>query len=396
VKQGGSGLTTVLKYPYFIAVGALLPLIRPALPLNTSLLDFVNGPFILMILIWLVHRRAIEIRLGGPAVIVLIGSLLAMFNSGALASNAVALLQEVYLFMFLITVVNVIDDERDRRVLTYAWLWFAVLEGFLTLGGLRGQGEVRALGTFENPNMAASYLGVSAFLVLQVGWPRWPARALLVLPMIGGMLAAKSLSALGGLMLGSAAVAFVYWLWTRSNVRKLIGILLVVGLVAGTGLAVVLANSEHFLDRLPKSAGERSVVWSSGIRSFLDNPLGIGVGPAGFREVGYVSGGHYGIGRRISLHDDYLAFLVERGVIGFAGLLLLFASLGRALLGLLERSRTDDELISAAALTGMFVFILADSAFHEVTHYRHVWLAFSLILASERLQQGRLAGGERG
>ncbi|HEX9427866.1 MAG TPA: hypothetical protein VGA64_08765, partial [Candidatus Polarisedimenticolia bacterium] len=143
MKKGGSGLTTVLKYPYFIAVGALLPLIRPALPLNTSLLDFVNGPFILMILIWLVHRRAIEIRLGGPAVIVLIGSLLAMFNSGALASNAMALLQEVYLFMFLITVVNVIDDERDRRVLTYAWLWFAVLEGFLTLGGLRGQGEVR-------------------------------------------------------------------------------------------------------------------------------------------------------------------------------------------------------------------------------------------------------------
>ncbi len=393
--KDGARLTAILKYPYFIAIGALLPLIRPSLPLNTSLLDFVNAPFIVVIWIWLLYRRSIDVRLVGPAVVILLGSLLAMFNSGALASNGVALLQEIYLFMFLLTVLNVIDDERDLRVLTLACLSFAVLEGFLTLGGLRGQGEVRALGTFENPNMAASYLGVSSFLILQVTWPRWPARALLLLPMIGGMLAAKSLSALGGLMLGSGAVAFVYWLWTRSDVRKLLGILLVVGLVAGVGLAIVLANSQHFLDRLPKSAGERSVVWSSGIKAFLGNPLGIGVGPAGFREVGYVSGGHYGVGRRISLHDDYLAFLVERGIIGFTGLVLLLVSLGRALVRLLEGACSEQELISTAGLAGMFVFILADSAFHEVMHYRHVWLAFSLILARQKLLQARVAEGER-
>jgi O-antigen ligase len=262
----------------------------------------------------------------------------------------------------------------------------AMVEGAAAVLELRGSMVARSQGTFPNPNLAASYLGMSLFLVCQAGpRVRWPWRLLFLVPVIGGTLATKSLSAVLACTVGGLVIGAVGWARGSGALRRRVAVLGVALLVAVLVMIPMVLQMEHFLERLPRSAGERTVVWSAAARSFLSNPLGLGVGPAGFREVGYVQGGQFGVGRRISLHDDYLAFLVERGVIGFAGLVLLLVALAAAIIRASRDTASDDEVMRVAGLAAMFVFTLVDSMTHEVTHYRHVWLVWALILALESM-----------
>jgi O-antigen ligase len=147
----------------------------------------------------------------------------------------------------------------------------------------------------------------------------------------------------------------------------------------------------NFLDRLPKSTDERTVIWKTGIDTFLSNPMGTGIGPGGFGEAGFVSGGYWGVGRRISLHSDYLSFLVERGVLGFAGLIIFLVAVALTARRCLRTARSEREMLWACGLIAMFLFILIDAGSHEVMHYRHVWLAFGLLAAQAKIQGRALA-----
>jgi O-antigen ligase len=382
-----AGLIRLIKNIYFLAIAGLTPVVAPTLPFNTAVLDYVNIVFMTLFFVYLLFRRTpLEFRLTLPAFVILFGSLIAMLDGQALPSNCVTIAQEAYLFAYFFVLLNIITDERDLRILTLLWIVFAAAEGGLVLSDLSGAISVRGQGTFLNPNMAGSYLAMSAFLILQPYFKlNRMVQALVMALMLGGLFATKSLSAMLAFAGGGLVVFLLYW--CRSDALRRVKLGIAASLIALGGIVALLQATEvhNFLDRFQNSEEGREVIWSTGLDAFLKNPLGLGVGPAGFVQEVVVAGGPWGAGRSKGLHNDYLAFLVERGVIGFAGLLLLLGALGSILRHGLGHAGRDRQFLWAAALCGMFVFNLIDSVNHEVLHYRHVWLMFALIAAAEKL-----------
>ena len=83
-------------------------------------------------------------------------------------------------------------------------------------------------------------------------------------------------------------------------------------------------------------------------------------------------------------HDDYLAALSERGVIGAAGLLLLVGSLLVRTWAVVTSPLTSE--VAAVmrwppALAGMLIGVLVEGLSYEVMHFRHVWALFGIIAA---------------
>ena len=80
-------------------------------------------------------------------------------------------------------------------------------------------------------------------------------------------------------------------------------------------------------------------------------------------------------------HDDYVAALVERGVIGAMGLLLLIAAVA-ARSGPLLRARLDAgfaTLVPATApLVGATVGVAVSATYDQVLHFRQVWALLAL------------------
>ncbi len=381
----------ILKYPYFVALAALLPLLKLTLPFNSEAVDYVNALAFGLFGFRLLLERRFMVRLWAPAALILAGSLIATYNSPALKTNLVTLVQEVYLFAFLTLVLNGVEDRRDLAVLTTAWLGVAAIEGALVFRQMLADTSLRSIGTFDNPNMAASYLGIAAFLAFAPFTPLpGLVRAGLLLPILAGLFATRSLSATFAVLMGIGVLGAVYAVRAGAAGLRRVLMLGFVALVALTLLVPRLSRTEHFLERAPESVGERSILWRTGLRSFVRNPFGIGIGPAGFEQAGFVRGGVYGVGLHKSLHSDYVSFLAERGVLGFGGLALFLAAIGRALWRAGRRACGEADLRWALVLGGMFLFVLIDALTHEVMHYRHVWLVFGLAIGWEI----RSAGGD--
>ena len=80
------------------------------------------------------------------------------------------------------------------------------------------------------------------------------------------------------------------------------------------------------------------------------------------------------------LHNDYVAFLIERGVLGLLGLLGLCVVLLRWS-GRLLRAGGEGRW-RLAGLGGAVIANLPLAASHESFHFRHVWVLFGLVLAA--------------
>jgi O-antigen ligase len=124
--------------------------------------------------------------------------------------------------------------------------------------------------------------------------------------------------------------------------------------------------------------------------------LGYGIGPAGFKEVGPEVKGLRLKPKKHALHNDWLSFLVERGVIGFLGMVLLIGTITKMLFQTLRTESSKRESLWITALFGMLIFTLSFSFTHEVLHFRHVWCLFVLIAVEHKLrgknqEEGQLA-----
>jgi len=368
-----------------IGIASLLPILNLHLPFNTAAFDYMNGVLVGFWILYMMMHRILDLRLIPPFLVLLLGSLLSMFESPNLDLNILTIVQEVYLALFFIVLYNVLESERDAATLVRFWMVFAAIQGVFILGDLANLFSGRAQGTFDNPNMAASYVGISMFLALHpaCGFP-WPLRAGYILLMAGALFATKSLSGVAGAIIATVVAYTLYWFRAAGGRRaRNLAVALVVVLLAGLAFAQVM-GVHNFLDRGPKSADSREQIWKAGLNSFLRSPLGMGVGPGGFVEGGYVSGGVWGEGRHISLHSDYLSFLTERGIIGFLGLLALLGSLGLMVWRAVLAHGSRNEFLWRLALWAAFCFIAIDALGHEVLHYRHVWVIFALIALEDR------------
>jgi O-antigen ligase len=143
--------------------------------------------------------------------------------------------------------------------------------------------------------------------------------------------------------------------------------------------------------RSGSSASERRTILQEGTHLFLQGNA-IGVGPARTKQTFEATQAPY----VKEAHNDYLATLLERGLIGALGLGLLAAAVGGRCWRLLngELSPAMREVVPRFYLLVVLAPVVAVAAgFYEVLHFRHVWTWLGIVAALTLSMQDH--GGRR-
>jgi O-antigen ligase len=392
---------------YLAAVVLFLPLVVPIGTYQLAVLDGFNVLAIAAFAIAVLSRR-IEPR--APFLLavfaIAIGSLIAVVNAVSVPAAVLALVQDVYLYLWFVMLVSVLRARGDLVGLRMAWVGIAcvvavvaivgvVLKGNTTIAGIVGPKGARATGTFSDPNMCADYLGMSLFVVLSLSGHmgralRWGVVALLV----AAIVATKSN---GGAL--SLFVGLVVWAVIRARTRRiplpvlagaaLVALSLVLsaawmsaGFGVGSGQLKGL-ESGSFLGRFAHSSEGRLKIWRQLEQTLQKSPLGIG--PGNSRWVPLTVEGRERPHSMYSkeAHNDYLAYAIERGPLALLALLfLLWQAFAKVRTVWKRRARSGEAAgVLAAALAGA----LACSAMHSLTierlHFRHYWLLLAMVCA---------------
>jgi len=384
----------------------LLPIERLMLPFNLRVADFA---LVLLAVYglgkaWRTRQRLV-FPLLLPLWLILFSSLIATLVAYAHPDSVMAIVQEVYLFAWFIILTNVLKSfpSPDLDRLMKIWSVIALAEATIALMGMLrigpsifytepGAGPVspsagfsRAVGTFVNPNAAGAYLSISFFVLLATSWPIW-LRSVFGIWLLAGTFGTGSMGALSSTIASLAVLAVAYpivknrqaaMLWggvVGVGVGVLATMLFILGiwpsLLSGIGLDTSGQLFAITVGRFPRSLAGRLTIMEQAWSMYSLHPWG--VGPA-------ISHLHMPIGA--SLHNDFVAFLVERGPLGFSGWLWL---VGATLLAPLRTAyqRTDrHQRWQVLALGAGFLACAMNAFTHEVSHFRQVWVLMAFLFA---------------
>jgi O-antigen ligase len=163
-------------------------------------------------------------------------------------------------------------------------------------------------------------------------------------------------------------------------------------------LAVVFASTPDMKDRMLSMFDPyhptnitRLNMWEVGWKMFLDHPL-LGIGDIGteqiwdrYSEPGWTPEGH--------LHNNLVMWLATLGILGFASLVALFATIWRTVAAI-ERSTHGDWLLGSVTLGGLAVFAgfhvngLFEWNFGDAEIIVLFWSTVGLSLAAGRIGKG--------
>jgi hypothetical protein len=382
-------------------MACLVSVIRLQFFANVTLFDCINGIFLLFFIGYLLARGDLKIPFWIPALIILSGSLVSMIGSSYLYNNLKALATDFYLFLFFIILYNIIESRSEVKRFAFLCLVFAALQGGLMLSELISDFILRSHGTFLNPNMGANYLGMSFFLLfLDHAWMNWRRKVFFAALIVGGLIATKSLSSILVFVISLLTFCFLYLIHMRLLKKLKLGLVVLSALVICVIIFPKVEEVPNFLERAPKSIWGRKHLWQTGIDIFFKSPLGIGIGPGAFAKAGPPVSAKTGIedGDPImlkrELHSDWLAYLTERGFIAFIGLIIFYIVLWIRLSYCRSQLESGADSLWIVGLAGMFVFIVLSSFFHELLHFRHVWIGFALIAVESKLRgMNKIIGG---
>lgn len=376
-----------------------LPLLQPTGPGRFTPADVVMGIAIIGTLVWAgTHRVLVRFPYLIPMGLLIAAGLAASTFSPDLDNSALALVQDAFLLAWGIAIANVIRWPRNLSIVLASWAWAATAWASLlilatvanlSIPAATTGADTRAKMWFDEPNMAGEYFAMS-FMVLLLGrHPRNPAvRACACLLVLWAMVLTGSNGALLSLLVG-VGVAFFLAVWRKTDlvVAAANGAIILV-LVAGFALVAVQSGVladlressnplvERSLARGPRSAAGRASLFQAELELFRSStPLGLG--PASTKEnlessFGLSKGGH----------SDYLATLVERGVPGVLGLLVLIGSIAVMAYSVVFRPLVPGfarQLRHPPALIGALVALAVYAITHETLHYRYVWALFGIL-----------------
>lgn len=393
------------------------PILHPSGPGNSSPVDILTLASIVTAAIW---ATSSHVRMRVPyflPVAIWVGAGAASALAGTVPGlSLLALGQDVLLFAWCITIVNVLGTPRAMRLGLAAWSWsgifwaaLAVLSwlGHITpLEGLQAAEGNRVLFTFGDPNYASTYWDATIFVVYASRTPasRWiriPGYAVLVWALVltesnGGALA--------------LAIGVVFLLLVRAyrkrgwagSVATVLAIALAVGGFftafplssirqwAASSNQPILVNS---IGRSAQSSAERSLLITEIGQLYAQSDGVIGLGPASTKPV---------LTQRLypyanEAHDDYLAALDERGAIGLLGWLLLAGTAAWWTVPVMTRRLSAGYAAAVPAPAGMVAALLAlstNSFYEEIQHFRFLWalLGIAAVLGYD----ARRAGTGRG
>jgi hypothetical protein len=392
-----------------IAVGAtavavaMLPLLAPRGPGNLGPIDALMAVGVFACLLWAGSSR----HRWRFAYVVPMGLFIAAGALGALVGpvpdlGIVSIGQDIFLLLWCWAVVNISHSPAALRVLLTTWAYSSVVWGVLLFVGvftgnsfLSGhsvrEGSRTAL-TFGDPNISANYYVISIMIIWASRCPRHKglrlsAYALLLAALISTGSNSGMFSILFGVTI--AAVAGVY---RRAGIVPaitalafvMVGAYLVTSNVSIKAIQARANGSSYAFIRDGIGRGETSVAQRS---TLLHESIPL-----------YVRGGPLGEGPASTkprleaemapfvkeAHDDYLATLMERGVFGSVGLLLLLLGLAvrtSSLAGARLRNGFAAVVVKPNALLVALAGTIVTGTVYELLHVRHVWTLFAFIAA---------------
>ncbi len=398
----------------------LLPLERIMLPFSLKVADMALVLLTLhgLVRAWRTHQRLV-VPLLLPIWLILLSSAFATMVGFAHPDSVLAIVQEVYLFTWFIVLANVLkglpSSSLDR--LMKIWSVIALAEATATVMGMlrigpslfytsfftdspdevriiSAGGLTRAVGTYVNPNAVAAYLSTSFFVLLATCWPVW-LRSVFGMWLLAGMAATGSMGASVSTIGGLAILVVAYSVIKNRQAALSWGVVVGMGLGAlfvvllildfGPSLlsAIGLDTSSGLLaltvGRLPHSVGGRLARAENSWPIYNLHPWG--TGPAGLASLG------------LSLHNDYLAFLFERGPAGLVGWLWLVGTVLLVPLRVACRLADRHHCWQAWALGAGFLAAAMNAFSHEVSHFRHVWLLMAFLFAVSYIRSVRPTTG---
>lgn len=314
-----------------------------------------------------------------PVFLILLGSLIGSFYSGLHGFVVNTLVRDVGAVLTFLAAVDILRRGGERAVrLCYGAVGIAIVLGAIQLA-TSGGNELRASGTFPNPNMAGNLLALG--LVCWSGAPfRWSIKFSVIAVALMGVLAAGSFGSMIQLAIGFGYLAVTHIDQAKNLMRgrRMMAIfpailLVLVAFFVFTNARGGQTTTGFNSNRFNRSGGVRFELWQEAIDRLPDTPWG--AGPGSVRGLTLNSQGP-------DISNEPLQYLVERGVIGLAGLLLLWFVL----------LRMSPAGSAARALILAYIF---GEIFRETIRYRHLGIFFAIALVAAELQARRVGPRER-
>lgn len=385
------------------AAVATLPFLQPTGPGNSSPVDVLIALSIVVTVFWAAYTRQ-ELRLPYALAVglIMLGGAVASLAGPLPAVGLLAVIQDLVLLAWCAVIVNVARSATAFRWLMRAWTWSAfgwavlligaVATGNLSLAGITARTGVRASLTFGDPNYAANYFFVALMMVMATRTPR---RRGIRMIAYGALLAALALTGSNGGLLAFAiglavvAVAFVARRWGFIPLLVVLCSAGMVGILAFTALQTLPIEEwardsgqpllRDSIGRSSQSAQERAWLIQETIVLFQQG-VPWGLGPGSTKPLLTTQLAPYAY----QTHDDYIESIVERGVLGALGLLVLIGSVGVRTWNVATRplsAELAEVFPRTSALVGAVLGLAMSATYYQVLHFRHVWVVFAVIAA---------------
>jgi O-antigen ligase/polysaccharide polymerase Wzy-like membrane protein len=383
---------------------AFLPVLVPQGPANIAPVDPLVVLAVVSCLFWAGSCRHLwRFPYALAMAVFVVGGALGALAGPVPGSGLTALIQEGFLVAWCLVVVNLASSPERLRTLLATWAyssiaWVGVLFVGLATGSTLLTGQVERQGgrtalTLIDPNVSASYYVLSIMIVWASQRPRRrPLRLAAYAALVSALFTTGSNSGAMSLIV-AVAVAVAVAVYRRAGVAPAVTVLaafLLTGYAAAStvNLSAIESRaheSQYTFIREGIGRGEKSVeqrgmlLRESEILVATGGPLGQGPVSTKTRLEARLAP------FQKEAHNDYVAALTERGVIGLAGVLLLVASVIRyagAVATLPARSRYASAVIQPNALVGGVAAALLVGTVYELLHVRHVWALFAIVAAT--------------
>jgi lipopolysaccharide/colanic/teichoic acid biosynthesis glycosyltransferase len=378
------------------------PVLHPTGPGNSSPVDMLLIASIVTATVWLAgtHRKlrapyAIPVALfiaAGAA-----SGLVSPLPTAALTTIAI----DILLFAWCTTVVNVLSAPRAMRYALVAWSWSGIFwaalfvaawAGHLTpLEGITPAQGNRLASTFGDPNYASWYWDATIFVIFASRTPgkRWIRFAGYAILLWALVLTESN----GGVLALGAGITLLLMVrnYRRHGWAGAIATGLVAGLAVGAFFTAVPLNSirewaltsnqallVNSIGRSAQSSNERGLLIQETIQLYERSDGVLGLGPMSTKPL--LAQWYYPYSNEA--HDDFLAALCERGVLGLFALLLLCGCVITRASPILRRTLSAPMAAAVPAPAGLVAAVLAigvSSFYEEVLHFRPLWLLFGIV-----------------
>jgi O-antigen ligase len=349
--------------------------------------------------------------------IYLAAMLVSVPGSESVRGSAVKLLTQLYLAGMAVIVSSLVLDEAELRSAVRAWLAGTAVVGAVAIlalilftadpgspllqpalsvkGTLPPGNYPRLQMTFMNPNMACDYLTVSLLLLLAAWRVGWIGRTLFLL-LLGSIVVA----ALTTISPGMGGIALGLGLWARlvlknraaARLSLVLGIAAAILFVAAMAVTPILHPTAPYLIHIPVldltlAPSGRLMIWTDAVRNFLAHPLtgrGIGVDPV---LVHYLDpSGVYETST--DAHNVFLSIAVQCGIVGLAAFLLLAREMVARTFAL-RIAGDASAIVRTGVGAGLLIALLYEGLGGSFEDSRHLWAAFGLLIASDRIARTR-------